>query len=174
MGIFDFSAIKSSLQSVDAKVKGLKREILVLRSRRHQLGFAMPTKSEMQQLIIKWTEAKRKEAGFEDFLGELLEIYQQNSGTISDPSRLANPLHRFGGEGGGSRAELNLPMFAIFSEQISAALIKALDNIDWPTGGLSYAERSIESEKLRVRIEALDLELSGLVKEAKDAGIEIK
>lgn len=174
MGMFDFSAIKSSLQSVEAKAKELKHEIGVLQSRRIQLGFAVPTKSEMQQLIVKWTEAQRKEAGLEDFLGDLLESYQQNVGTISDPSRLGNPLRRFVSEGGGSRAERNLPMFAIFSEQISTALLKALDNIDWPTGGLSYVERSIESEKLRVRIKELNLELSGLVKEAKDAGIDIK
>ncbi len=174
--IFDFAAVKRSVQGLEARLASLRTEIRALQQKREAAHYAPASRDDVKAMVASWI----KGAG-DDYTKTLQESIEQMART---PSAMANPfrvkqLASFGDAALPYHAEadpreIGLAMCGLFGKPIHEALMKTIDAMDWPAHAKTSAQRAKEIEELDARITKLQVEEREIVGNASEVGINLE
>lgn len=173
---FDFSAIKKSVQSAEARLADLRKEIEGLQRKREAVRYAPCSRDEVKSLVSGWV--KGNGAAYLDTLKSTVEQFARNPSSMASPHRLKQLTSLGGGDGAASidadPRELGQALCALLGPQINGALMGAIDALDWPDAAVSSADRQVQINALDERIAKLQAEETEIVSKAREAGINLE
>lgn len=173
--LFDFSAIKKSVQGAESRLKDLRKEIEELQRKREAFNYAPASKDEIKGLVSGWV--KNTGAVYMETLRSTVEKFSSNPHNMGSPQRIKQLI----GLGGSDFStgidadprEFGQALFALLGPQINSALLSAIDGMDWPDNAVSSADRQTHVNALDERIIKLQAEETEIVEKAREIGINL-
>lgn len=174
--IFDFAAVKRSLQGLEARLASLRSEIRGLQQKREAAHNAPTSRDDVKAMFASWINAAGDE--YTNTLQESIEKMARNPSAMANPFRVMQ-LASFGAatlpyqHAETDPREIGMAMCGLFGKVIHEALTKAVDAMDWPANATSAAQRAADIEELEARIAKLQAEEREIVGSASDVGINL-
>jgi hypothetical protein len=168
--MFDFLSTKKTIEATSTQFRNLAIELRKTEAEIAATVNAPTNRKDICELAEKWVE--KSKAGF----GPALAYRLRNSFSHGETSS-----YEFGffaaietqSEGLTSRA-MDEAMCSVFGTEIKAAIVDAINKMDWPDEGLARVERAAKVDKLRTHEKDIRAELAALQKNADEAGFEIQ
>lgn len=174
--IFDFAAVKRSVQGLEERLKSLRDEIEELQKKRQAAHYAPAAREDIKAMVRSWVRDSGE--GYLQSFQEAIAAMARNPVAMDKPER-AKQLASFGasglayGEGADPRV-FGQAICALFGGPIVDALAKAVDSMDWPANALTTEQRRKEIATLDSRIAKLQEEESDIVNKAAEVGINLE
>lgn len=174
--IFDFAAVKRSVQGLEERLDSLREETEQLRKKLQAAHYAPTARDDIKVMVRSWV--RDSGAGYLKSFQDAIEAMSRNPVAMGNPAR-AKQLASFGAAGlsYGAEAdprEFGQAMCALFGGTIADALVKAVDAMEWPANALTAEQRRKEIETLDSRIAKLRGEEAEILSKAAEAGINLE
>lgn len=177
MGLFDFSLIRRSVQSLEERLKALRVELNDLQRQRSQILSAPMNRADIKVLLNDWLQASASH-----YAGHLQASLQrlakaphagaQNFDSSRGNVRLLGAATNFGESP--AAADMDRALCGLFAAPLAQYLAGAVDALDLPGEGLPMKDRPAAVEKLDHRIATLMQEEASLIEQAREAGINLQ
>ena len=177
MGLFDFSLIRKSVQSLEGRLKDLRIEMNDLQRQRGQILSAPMCRADIKAYLIDWVT--KASFGYTDnFRAGISRLAKSPRGLMpafdgNGPAaiRLLGAAQNFGETP--SAMDMDRALCGLFGPQLVDFLTDLVDTMEWPGEGLPMAQRPAAVEKLDLRIGELMQEEAALIDQAREAGIAL-
>lgn len=174
MAMFDFLAVKKTVQDLAGKARSLKEKIEQLKKQREDIATAPAAKSDIKAQITQAVEERAKQ--YEKHFRRQMDRFVRAPARVTDPAQLRQDLLLAITPDNGQMASFytaETGMSAIFKRLMLEGLHAQVDAMDWPEQGLPAAERANAIHELDESIAKLETELRELLGSARSAGISI-
>jgi hypothetical protein len=173
--IFDFSAIKKSLQSLESRLRDLRNEKLELQKKREAIQYAPASKEDVKSRVATWLAATG--AAYNETLLSSAEKFAR-SPHIPNAGRLQS-LTTFSAAPGvrddmTAPQELGQALCALLGPILNDALMKSIDAMPWSDNAVPLAKRADQITALNGRISKLQDEENEIITKAQEAGLNLE
>jgi hypothetical protein len=172
--MFDFGAVKKSVDSLDERLKNLDAEIRAVQAQRDNITNAPAARADVRQLVERWIDTRA--AGWAHDVATTLRPFivrpvspsarlRQNLISIVDPidPQGTSPI---------SAAAVDRMLCALFRDQIVDALHAVIDGAtEWPAEGLPFDQRPDATADLDAKLAELAAEQTRLREQAAELGL---
>ncbi|MEY4751379.1 MAG: hypothetical protein RIQ60_3593 [Pseudomonadota bacterium] len=177
MGLFDFSLIRRSVQSLEERLKALRVELNDLQRQRALILSAPMNRNDLKQFLNDWLKASASSYASHLQAGLQRLAKAPHAGALNfDGSRgnvrLLGAATNFGESPSGE--DMDRALCGLFMAPLAQYLAGAVDALDLPGEGLPMKDRPAAVEKLDSRIAALMQEEASLIEQAREAGINLQ
>lgn len=172
MSLFDFTGIKKAISALTTEHGRVSKELEDAQKRRLFLTNGSVQKAEYKEWMLASVDFQASE--YSENLRIAIEKFRI-APDVDRPGRIIPFLGTVSGGNAFSDRVMPAPLFAIFGNEIKAAIGKMIDSWDWPDECVPLkAEREKEIAALDKKIASLQQTLTKIRKDAGDAGITIK
>lgn len=173
--MFDLLGIKKSVGALSEQLRGRRNKIEELKRQREDVATAPAALEDVRAAYVAAVEERR--ASFRAGLASTVDSLRARPDLLAQPGRVRRGALLFLASENYSSPEpaalVENGVMALFSEQVIQALSSELEALDWSGAGLPMVKREKKLAELDAEIAKLELEFSGLLAEARSAGIVI-
>lgn len=174
--MFDFSAVKRSVQGLEARMGSLRTEMADLQNKRQATHLAPAAREDVKALVVGWVRGGG--GAHAATIQETIELMSRNPQAMATYQDRVKQLVSFGAAasahaGDVDQREIGRALCFVFGKQIEDAVTRAIDAMEWPANALSQAKRSEEVAALDARILALETEQNEIINKAQEIGLRL-
>jgi hypothetical protein len=140
---------------------------------RNRVQSAPAVRADVKAMLTRWVD--NKGVGFAGSFAASIREFVNRPAQMGDMrvNQVVSLVGQVSVDGDMASAQLDRAMCAMFGPAVKAALMAAVDAMEWPAEGLPLAERAKEIDRIDQQIEKLQVELDGLARQAAEAGINL-
>ena len=173
MGILD--QIKKNVDSLQDEVDSENKALREAEAQRLKLINAPVPKDDLKLVVRQVVDNASR--GFNEGLRAALLPFLHEGAALQQPAR----VDTLGVAGLGRRRDettslrqVDQLLCGLFGAQVTDALIKAVDAMDWPNDGLPYAQRAAALAKVDGDIFKIRARIRALYEQAESVGVSLK
>lgn len=174
--MFDLGSIKKAMGNYFSQLKKVQEEIENLRQEREDVLFAPPTRDDAMAAMAAWIKSRAKT--YRDSVKKGLGELALNRGALEDPARFAEMAQRLPlvhqKVYGPADGPVDLMVSALMGDALMRSFASVVDEMPWPAGALSTAQRNEKLAAIDMKLEKLIELEKQLGAAAADAGINVE
>lgn len=174
--MFDFSAVKRSVENLEARITTLRNEMTDLQQKRQQAHLAPAAKEDVKAMVGVWVRTGGSTHAAT--VQETIEALSRNPHAMALHLDRAKQLASFGAAspahlGASDPREIGQALCFVFGRQIEEALVRVIDAMEWPANALPQAKRIEQVTFFDARIVANETEQQEIINKAAEVGLRL-
>lgn len=168
MAIFDFSSLNRQVADIGEEVRSRRRELEGYRRERDLIAAAPLSREDTIRALHARIDAEG-DRHLKVFTGNLRALVAKGC-----PERIDGPILACQKpDVSPTPASLEAAISLIFSAQFKTSVAGVVEAMDWPQGAMDHADKQIKLAALDTKIGKVESDLTGLVRSARAAGINV-
>lgn len=168
MALLDFFSLRTQVAGIGEEIRSRRREMETLRRERDLIAAAPLSREDTLKALYARIDAEGA-IHLKLFSGALRQRV-----TKGCPTRIGGPIlgaHR--PDVSPTPASLEAAISLFFADQFKASVASVVESMEWAAGSMGHADKQNKLAELDSKIGKVESDLTGLVRSARAAGINV-